>query len=87
MPITTRHTPSPQVSASPEKSGLRGLARLHAVAAAVLLCTSLTHHGEAQALALGRIVVQSALGEPLRAEIDVPEITVEEAASLRVGVA
>ena len=87
MPITTRHTPSPQVSASPEKTGLRGLARLHAVAAAVLLCTSLTHHSDAQALALGRIVVQSALGEPLRAEIDVPEISAEEASSLRVGLA
>jgi len=87
VPITTRHTPSPQVSASPKRTGLRGLARLHAVAAAVLLCTSLTQHGEAQALALGRIVVQSALGEPLRAEIDVPEITAEEASSLRVGLA
>lgn len=35
------------------------------------------------ALALGRITVQSALGEPLRAEIDIPEINAEEAASLR----
>ena len=87
MPITTRHTPPPQVCANPENSGLRGLARLHAVAAAVLLCTSLTLHGEAHALALGRIVVQSALGEPLRAEIEVPEITAEEASSLRVGLA
>ncbi|MBA4262028.1 MAG: fimbrial protein FimV [Comamonadaceae bacterium] len=66
---------------------MRGLARLHAVAAAVLLCTGLTLHSEAQALALGRIVVQSALGEPLRAEIEVPEITAEEASSLRVGLA
>jgi pilus assembly protein FimV len=38
---------------------------------------------DAQALALGRITVQSALGEPLRADIDIPEITPEEAASLR----
>ena len=30
---------------------------------------------DALALALGRVQVQSALGEPLRAEIDVPEIT------------
>ncbi|WP_245638123.1 FimV/HubP family polar landmark protein [Hydrogenophaga taeniospiralis] len=52
-----------------------------------MLCISLTQHGDAQALALGRIVVQSALGEPLRAEIDVPEISAEEAASLRVGLA
>ena len=34
---------------------------------------------DAQALALGRIVVQSALGEPLRADIDIPEINAEEA--------
>ena len=87
MPNNIRHTPFSQVCASPRTSGSRGLARLHAVAAAVLLCTSLSVTSEAQALALGRIVVQSALGEPLRAEIDVPEITAEEAASLRVGVA
>ena len=41
----------------------------------------------AHALALGRITVQSALGEPLRAEIDIPEINAEEAASLRAAVA
>lgn len=39
------------------------------------------------ALALGRITVQSALGEPLRAEIDVPDINAEEAASLKTSVA
>ena len=42
---------------------------------------------EAHALALGRISVQSALGEPLRAEIDIAEITPEEAASFKAGVA
>ncbi len=42
---------------------------------------------DAAALALGRINVLSALGEPLRAEIDVPEINAEEAASLRTAVA
>jgi pilus assembly protein FimV len=60
---------------------------LHALAAAVALCTSLAQHGAAQALTLGRIELQSALGEPLRAEIDLPQITPEEAASLRVGLA
>ena len=39
------------------------------------------------ALSLGRITVQSALGEPLRAEVDVPDINTEEAASLKVLVA
>ncbi len=41
----------------------------------------------AQALGLGRLTVQSALGEPLRAEIDVVDISAEEAASLSVRVA
>lgn len=39
------------------------------------------------ALALGRITVQSFLGEPLRAEIDIPEINAEEAASLKSSIA
>ncbi|MDD2924147.1 MAG: fimbrial protein FimV [Rhodoferax sp.] len=42
---------------------------------------------EATALSLGRITVQSALGEPLKAEIDVLDINAEEAASLQVKVA
>ncbi|WP_083664559.1 FimV/HubP family polar landmark protein [Rhodoferax saidenbachensis] len=39
------------------------------------------------ALSLGRLTVQSALGEPLRAEIEVPDINAEEASSLRTNVA
>jgi pilus assembly protein FimV len=41
----------------------------------------------AAALSLGRITVQSALGEPLHAEIEVPEINAEEAASLKPSIA
>lgn len=41
----------------------------------------------AQALSLGRITVQSALGEPLNAEIDISDINADEAASLKVQVA
>lgn len=41
----------------------------------------------ALALSLGRITVQSALGEPLRAEVDVPDINAEEASSLKATVA
>jgi pilus assembly protein FimV len=87
VPSISRHTPSHQAPTHAGGAGSRGLARLHAVAAAVVLCTGLAHFDDAQALALGRIVVQSALGEPLRAEIDVPDINAEEAASLRVGLA
>ena len=60
--------------------------RLGALASAVALLGTFAGN-PAHALGLGRITVQSALGEALRAEIDVPEITVEEAVSLRVGVA
>ena len=42
---------------------------------------------EAHALALGRVNVLSALGEPLRAEIEVPEINADEAASLKANIA
>jgi pilus assembly protein FimV len=41
----------------------------------------------AYALGLGRLSVQSALGESLRAEIDVTSLTSEEASNLRVKVA
>ena len=56
---------------------------LSGVAAAALLLAA----PAAWSLGLGRIQVQSALGESLRAEIDVTSITPEEAANLRVRVA
>ena len=55
-----------------------------ALATVVLLGVPAT---EANALALGRVTVQSALGEPLRAEIDIPQINADELASLRAAVA
>jgi pilus assembly protein FimV len=57
-----------------------------ALAVAAIALIGLPGSG-AYALSLGRLTVQSALGEPLRAEIEVPEITADEAASLKVGVA
>ena len=87
MPSNPRQTPAQPITVTREKSRSGGANRLHAVAAAVVLCTSLVPTGDAMALALGRIVVQSALGEPLRAEIEVPEISAEEASSLRVALA
>lgn len=60
---------------------------LRTLAASVALaCCALTGQS-AYALALGRITVQSALGEPLRAEIDIPDINSDEASSLRATVA
>lgn len=51
-------------------------------AAAMLLCTL-----DVSALGLGRLNVQSALGETLKAEIDVSSLTPEEASNLKVSVA
>ncbi|MBP6357492.1 MAG: fimbrial protein FimV, partial [Burkholderiaceae bacterium] len=60
----------------------------HLRAAAVAVAVVLGAFGslEAQALSLGRVTVLSALGEPLRAEIEIPQITAEEAASLKTGI-
>jgi pilus assembly protein FimV len=60
-----------------------GLARHHLALAAALLVASSGAH----ALGLGRLNVQSALGETMRAEIDVTSLTAEEAASLKVRIA
>lgn len=72
-------------SPNPVRGGRFGL-RLSTLACAAALVAGL-QISEAWALALGRATVQSGLGEPLRAEIDVPSITAEEAASLslRIG--
>ncbi len=56
---------------------------LHAVALATLALSA----GQVAALGLGRMVVQSAIGEALRAESDVNSMTPEEAATLRLRVA
>lgn len=44
-------------------------------------------HLDASALALGRLTTLSALGEPLRAEIDIPQIDAAEFASLKATLA
>lgn len=62
--------------------GIRG-ATLTALAAAAITLV----HLPAAAFSLGRLTVQSALGEALRAEIDITNLTPEEAASLRSTVA
>ena len=64
----------------------RGRWRIGALASAVALLGSLASL-QAHAVALGRITVQSALGESLRAEIDISDLSAEEASSLRISVA
>jgi pilus assembly protein FimV len=56
-------------------------------AGAVALAASMLFVAPAHSLGLGRAVVQSSLGEALRAEIDVTSLTPEEAASLRLRIA
>jgi pilus assembly protein FimV len=60
-----------------------GRLALSFLAAAVLSLTA----SQASALGLGRLAVQSSLGDNLRAEIDVTSLTPEEAANLRVRIA
>jgi pilus assembly protein FimV len=55
-----------------------------ALAGAVVATLGL-YAADASALALGQITVQSALGEPLRAEIELPQISAAEADTLRVS--
>ena len=56
------------------------------LAAAAIVSTGL-FTADANALALGQIHVRSALGEPLRADIDLPQISAAEAESLKAGTA
>lgn len=60
--------------------------RVCVLTSAVALLGSLANF-QAYALGLGRITVQSALGEPLRAEIDIADINAGEASSLKASVA
>jgi pilus assembly protein FimV len=64
------------------KLKLPGRIALTSVAAALCLASPL-----ASALGLGRLSVQSSLGEVMRAEIEVTSLTPEEQASLRIRVA
>ena len=86
----TRHPKPPVRSRDCISAGLAAqrprTAALTLIAAAVALALG-TLSGQADALSLGRIQVLSALGEPLRAEIEVVEITAAEADGLRVNVA
>ncbi len=68
------------------KTTLHKMAARHALSAIAAATLALTSSGAA-ALGLGRMAVQSALGESLRAEIDITSMTPEEASSLRVRVA
>jgi pilus assembly protein FimV len=61
----------------------KGFVRHHLALAAALMVVGSSAH----ALGLGRLNVQSALGETMRAEIDITSLTPEEAATLKARVA
>ena len=80
----TRHLlPAARPSAARSPLPLNGV-RLSVLSAAVAVAMGLVST-DASALALGPLKVQSALGEPLRAEIDVTEITAAEDQRLQLG--
>lgn len=75
------------ISAQPHR-GRRPSGVLQKSALALACATALgLFSAAAHALSLGRAVVQSALGEPLRAEVELLDISNEEAASLRARLA
>ncbi|MEZ5608225.1 MAG: FimV/HubP family polar landmark protein [Burkholderiaceae bacterium] len=78
--IVQSHEGLPVLTATPPQPLIKKAALASAVALA-LLGVSL----DAQALALGAISVRSALGEPLRAEIEIPQISSEEASTLQAS--
>lgn len=83
----TRHSlPAAQGAATRAISKNPGRCQLTVLGAAVAVALS-TLAADASALALGQLNVRSALGEPLRAEIDITEMTAAEADGLRVNIA
>ena len=85
--MTRQPLPAARLSATPSSSTTPGRSQLTLLSAAVALALGGGLAADAGAVALGRLNVQSALGEPLRAEIEVTEITAAEADSLKVRIA
>ena len=84
--MTRPMLPAASVPATRPTNKLAGHGPLSLLSVAIALALG-TVSIDASALALGRLNVQSALGEPLRAEIDVTEITASEADGMRVAIA
>jgi pilus assembly protein FimV len=79
--------PAEQAAAMPHvQEAFPGWRARSIAAVAVAASLALPLH-DAQALTLGRLTVQSALGQPLRAEIDIPEISSDESATLQTAIA
>ena len=84
--MTSHQLPAARVPATRSIPVSPVRARLSVLSASIVLALGAAAI-DAHALSLGRLNVQSAIGEPLRAEIDVTEITAAEAEGLRVNIA
>ncbi len=84
--MTARPNPEEAIQLKHQKHNQDNIWQRTALGLAAVAFLGLSAPG-AWALSLGTVVVQSALGEPLRAEIDIPEINAEEAATLKAGIA
>ena len=83
----TRHSlPVGRLPAARLIPTVSGRGQLSLLSAAVALALGLVGT-DASALSLGRLNVQSALGEPLRAEIEVTEISAAEADGMKLNIA
>ncbi|MDB5844698.1 MAG: hypothetical protein JWP79_2008, partial [Polaromonas sp.] len=84
--MTRQTLPAARASATCLTKTFSGRGQLSLISAAVAVTLG-AFSVDAAALALGRLNVQSALGEPLRAEIEVTEISAAEADGLKVNIA
>lgn len=80
------HAPGEGMSAGNAPHASRPIP-LRAAALAALIAVGAALPTQAHALGLGRVTVLSALGEPLKADVDVVEISADEASSLSVNIA
>ncbi len=82
------HPMGPVAAAANRPSHANPRLRWGSVASAVAIAAALSvSASQAWAVALGRVTVQSQLGQPLRAEIDLPQLSAQDAATLQASVA
>ncbi len=82
VPLSKLNTPRLRTESAPAPGSLR----LRGVPLGLLAALALVP-GLAGAAGLGRLTVQSSLGQPLRAEVDVPAVARDEAPSLQIKLA
>lgn len=82
------HPMGPKTLASSKTPHTNQRLRWRPLVSAVAIAAALTvSASQAWAVALGRVTVQSQLGQPLRAEIELPQLSAQDAATLQASVA